>query len=56
MSNIANPRNLERKRRAAQIEGCGPCTEEFIMLLRIRILELTDMYERTVEELLRLKQ
>jgi len=49
MTSVANPRNMERKRRAAQIEGCGPCTQEYIMLLRIKILELQDDLDRTRE-------
>ena len=48
---MIQPRTLDRKRKAALIEGFGPCTDEYIQLLRYKQLELESELER-VRELL----
>ena len=48
---VISLRLLERRRKAALVETFGPCTDEYIRLLRFHIIELSDELERVREML-----
>lgn len=42
---VMTPRRLEQLRRRADLEGCGPATQDYIIGLKVRNMELQDQVQ-----------